>query len=464
MIVPRSTTVASHIAAFMAGVVLATALLASALPDSGARPARDRYATLDALAQALSFILNEYVDEVEERDLVYAGIRGMVRSLDRHSSFLGPKSYQRLREDTEGEFGGVGFELAEAPAGAQPDYPVVAGLVTGSPAHRAGIREGDRVVTIDGRSTLGGAADPTAAARRVRQLGALLRGPAGTRIELAIAAGGGQETERRVLVRERVKVPTVEWLALPPGVGYISISKFQEATSADTEAALRALRARFGGQLGAVLLDLRGNPGGLYDQAVRVSDLFLDDGLIVRVTSRGGRHTESEVAHQPGTWTGFPMIVLVDQGSASAAEIVAGALQDHGRATVLGLPSYGKGSVQTFLDLADGSGLKLTTSRYYTPSGRSLEGAGIQPDLVVEAFEAEVIAAGAPEGSRPHASAAGGSDSISARIPAGVPARVRARLEEDLQLRVSYQTALGWLRKGPAARERVGARSKAASP
>ena len=463
MIVPRSTTVASHIAAFMAGVVLATALLASALPSSGARPPRDRYATLDALAQALSFILTEYVDEVEERDLVYAGIRGMVRSLDRHSSFLGPRSYQRLREDTEGEFGGVGFELAEAPAGAQPAYPVVEALVTGSPAHRAGIRNGDRVVEIDGRPTLGAPAD-AAAARRVRQLGALLRGPAGTRIELAIAAGDGNEPQRRVLVRERVKVPTVDWIALPPGVGYISISKFQEATSADTEAALRALRARFGGRLGAVLLDLRGNPGGLYDQAVRVSDLFLDQGLIVRVTSRGGRHTESETAHQPGTWSGFPMIVLVDQGSASAAEIVAGALQDHGRATVLGLPSYGKGSVQTFLDLADGSGLKLTTSRYYTPSGRSLEGAGIQPDLVVEAFEAEVIAAGAPEGSRPHASAAGGSGAISARIPAGVPAGVRARLEEDLQLRVSYQTALGWLRKGPAARQRVGERSQATSP
>jgi carboxyl-terminal processing protease len=463
VIVPRSTTVASHIAAFMAGVVLATALVAGALPDSSARPARDRYATLDALAQALSFILNEYVDEVHERDMVYAAIRGMVRSLDRHSSFLGPRSYQRLREDTEGEFGGVGFELVEAQGGARPGYPVVEGLVVGSPAHRAGIREGDRVVEIEGRSTLGeGGGQPLA--QRVRQLGALLRGPAGTRIELAIASGDGGRAERRVLVRERVKVPTVEWFALPPGVGYISIRKFQEATSNDVEAALRALRSRFGGRLRALMLDLRGNPGGLYDQAVRVSDLFLAEGLIVRVTSRGGRHTETEVAHKAGSWTGFPMIVLVDQGSASAAEIVAGALQDHGRATVIGLPSYGKGSVQTFLDLSDGSGLKLTTSRYYTPAGRSLEGAGIQPDLVVETFEADVIAAGVPEGSRPHASAAGASGGIGARIPAGLPAGVRARLEEDLQLRVSYQTALGWLRSGPGARERVGERSQAASP
>ncbi|HLU65256.1 MAG TPA: S41 family peptidase [Kofleriaceae bacterium] len=459
----RSTVVASHVAAFLAGVVLATALLAHALPDSSARRSRDRYATLDAFAEALSYIQSEYVDEVKERDLVYAAIRGMVRELDRHSAFLGPRSYQRLREDTEGEFGGVGFELGAPPEGARHRHPVVEGLVAGSPADRAGIRDGDRVIELGGRPTVEQGAGAAAVERRARQLASLLRGQAGTRLELVVARGDAGRAQRRVLVRERIKVPTVEWFALPPRVGYISIRKFQDATSADCEAALRHLKSELGGSIGVLLLDLRGNPGGLYDQAVQVSDLFLEGGLIVKVSSRGGRHVETEVARPHGTWSGFPMIILVDQGSASAAEIVAGALQDHGRATVLGLPSYGKGSVQTFLDLADGSGLKLTTSRYFTPSGRSLEGAGIQPDIVVEAFEPEVITASPAQGSRPHATPAGEDGAIDAKIPPGLPVAIRARLEEDLQLRVSYQTALGWLRSRARERTRSPLRSSSSS-
>jgi carboxyl-terminal processing protease len=468
--VRRSTLVASHVAAFLGGVVLATALVARAVPDSSSRSARDRYATLDSFAQALSYIASEYVDEVPERDLVYAAIGGMVRQLDRHSAFLKPKSYQRLREDTEGEFGGVGFELAEAPEGARPPYPVVESLIAGSPADRAGIHEGDRVITIDGVKTLD--ADPKASKaaesgdRRARRLGALLRGPAGTRLDLSIQAVAGGATARKVLVRELVKVPTVEWMVLPPRVGYVSIRRFQEATSADVEAALREIKTKIGAAPGALLLDLRGNPGGLYDQGVRVADLFLDEGLIVKVVSRGGRHVETEVAQEAGTWKGFPMIVIVDQGSASAAEIVAGALQDHGRATVLGLPTYGKGSVQTFLDLADGSGLKLTTARYVTPSGRSLEGTGIQPDIVVEAFEAEVISATPSKGTRPHAPGAGAAKPNGAKIPPGVPDDVRSRLEEDLQLKVAYETALGWLRSRGASgtKSRDASRDRSSAP
>jgi carboxyl-terminal processing protease len=443
--VRRSTIVASHVAAFLAGVVLATALVARAMPDSSGRSSRDRYATLDSFAQALSYIGNEYVDEVQERDLVYAAIGGMVRSLDRHSAFLRPRSYQRLREDTEGEFGGVGFELGEPPPDTSPAYPVVDDLIQGSPADRAGIHEGDRVVEIGGRKTVEPEAKG-AAAKRVRRLGAMLRGPVGTRIELAVSRPDRDLVERRVLVRELVKVPTVEWMVLPSRIGYLSIRRFQEATGADCEASLRAIRQEIGGPPGAVILDLRGNPGGLYDQGVRVADLFLERGLIVKVVSRGGRHIETEIAHEAGTWRGFPMIVIVDQGSASAAEIVAGALQDHGRATVLGLPTYGKGSVQTFLDLSDGSGLKLTTARYVTPSGRSLEGSGIQPDLVVEAFEAEVVSAEPGKGTRPHASGSGAAAPIGVKIPASVPEDVRARLEDDYQLRVSWETAAGWLR------------------
>ncbi|HKE13484.1 MAG TPA: S41 family peptidase [Kofleriaceae bacterium] len=458
----RSRLAASHLASFLAGVVVATSLLARALPDRTGGPspaARDRYATLDSLAQALSYILGEYVDEIAERDLVYAAIGGMVRSLDRHSAFLPPTSYQRLREDTEGEFGGVGFELAAPPPGARPPYPVISDLIADSPAARAGLHDNDRVVEVAGRRTVD-AADHTPADRRMRQLGALLRGPAGTRIELAVSPPAAHRVDRRVLVRQRVKVPTVEWLALPPAIGYVAIRRFQEATSADCDAALRALRARFGRDPRALVLDLRGNPGGLYDQAVRVADLFLSSGVIVKVVSRAGQTVETETARAPGTWEGFPMIALIDQGSASAAEIVAAALQEHGRATVMGLPSFGKGSVQTFLDLADGSGIKLTTARYYTPRGRSLESSGIQPDIRVEAFEPELVTGGRRAGKRRAAAGSGAAASIDARMPLGVTAEVLQRMEEDYQLRVSYETARGWL-KSP---EKVPSRASRSLP
>ena len=307
-------------------------------------------------------------------------------------------------------------------------------------------------------------ADRAPVDRRMRQLGALLRGPAGTRIELAVSPAGVDRVDRRELVRQRVKVPTVEWLALPPSIGYVAIHRFQEATSADCDAALRSLRARLGRDPRALILDLRGNPGGLYDQAVRVADLFLARGVIVKVVSRAGQTVETETARAPGTWDGFPMIALIDQGSASAAEIVAAALQDHGRATVMGLPSFGKGSVQTFLDLADGSGIKLTTARYYTPGGRSLESSGIQPDIRVEAFAPELVTGRRRPGKRPAAADSGGTTSIDARMPLGVTAEVLQRLEEDYQLRVSYETARGWLKSPEKALSRASRGLPAAPP
>lgn len=447
--VGRSRLLASHLASFLAGAVLATSVFARAVPDRGAaRAARDRYPTLDALAEALSYILHEYVGDTDERDLVYAAIAGMVRTLDRHSAFLRPSGYQRLREDTEGEFGGVGFELGPPLPAARPPYPVVADLIDGSPADRAGLREGDRVVELAGRRLID-AEGRALAHRRLRQVGAGLRGPAGTRLELTISPVGTRRIEKRVLVRERVKVPTVEWLALAPGIGYVAVRRFQEATAADVEAALLGLRARFGRDPGVLVLDLRGNPGGLYDQAVRVADLFLSSGVIVKVVSRAGRSVEIERARAPGTWSTFSMIALIDQASASAAEIVAAALQDHGRATLLGLPSYGKGSMQTFLDLADGSGLKLTTARYYTPAGNSLEGAGIQPDMKVEAFAPEVVTAGPARPERPRASGPGETTSIDARMLSGVPLEVLHRFEEDHQLWVAFETAHRWLVSRP---------------
>jgi carboxyl-terminal processing protease len=388
----------------------------------------------------------------------------MVKTLDRHSAFLRPSGYQRLREDTEGEFGGVGFELAPPLPTARPPYPVVGDLIDGSPAARAGLRDGDRVVELAGRRLVD-AEGRALSYRRMRQVGAGLRGPAGTRLELSISPVGSKRIERRVLVRERVKVPTVEWLALAPGVGYVGVRRFQEATAADVEAALLGLRARFGRDPRVLVLDLRGNPGGLYDQAVRVADLFLSSGVIVKVVSRAGKSVEIERARAPGTWSSFPMIALVDQASASAAEIVAAALKDNRRATLLGLPTYGKGSVQTFLDLADGSGLKLTTARYYTPAGNSLEGAGIQPDIKVEAFEPEVVTARPAVPARPRASGPGETTSIDARMRSGVPPEVLHRFEGDHQLWVAFDEAHRWLGSRPARPPAVRRRSpRAPSP
>lgn len=417
----------THAAAFLCGVIVAGSVAADAVPTQ--TRARDRYRTLDAFAEALSYISNQYVDAVDERKLVYGAVKGMVDQLDAHSTFLPPQRYERLRQDTEGEFAGVGVTLGEGPQDDSP--PVIDAVIAGSPAARAGLHVKDRVLEVDGRATVkdGKPINP-------QSLHSKVRGRAGTRLRLSIERDGWAAPRAFELVREQVKVPTVEWFYIANGIGYIGVSKFQEATAADVRSALVAIEARASGKkIRGVILDLRGNPGGLLDQAIRTADLFIDEGPIVTVGGRKGTTVEREVARSAGTFRGFPMMALIDQGSASAAEIVAGALQDHKRATLVGLPSYGKGSVQTFLDLKDGSGLKLTTARYYTPSGKSLEAVGIKPDVEVEAFEGDDIVAGDPD--------EGGGDEM-AEEEADVPARttkveIRERIEDDYQLRTAYQ-------------------------
>lgn len=420
----RKRSAGSHLAAFLCGAVVATAVVADAVPSRSGN--RERYAALDSFAEALAYISSSYVDQVDERTLLYAAVRGMIGDLDPHSAFLPPRHYQRLREDTAGEFGGVGITLGEPPDASEPSWPIVEQVVGGSPADRAGIRPGDRIVTIGEAETAGKTRLPA------RAWSSRLRGSAGTRVSVSFHRAGWEAPRQMALVREQVKLPTVTTALLAGRVAYIKLGRFQEATSGDVAAALADLRQRSGGTLRALLLDLRGNPGGLLDQAVAIADLFLDGGVIVTVAGRGGLIVEEHTAHAHGTWTGFPMIVLVDQASASAAEIVAGALQDHRRAEIAGLRTYGKGSVQTFLDLADGSGLKLTTARYLTPNGQSLEGTGIKPDLDIEAFEPEVITAGPGE-----------ADSEPGRTTTGTAGRSGATISDitagDHQLRTAHQ-------------------------
>ncbi len=408
-------------------MVLATAVVSQALPR---RSNRDRYRTLDTFAQALAYISNNYVDRVDERSVLYGGIKGMVSRLDPHSSFLPPRRYKRLRQDTEGQFGGVGIMLTDG-VGPSP-APIVDTVIPGSPAALAGIVVDDRLLAIDGRATSGkGVATRRAAAWHSR-----LRGRAGSNIVLRVLRASWKQPRDLTLVRARVKVLTVDSFSLGAGLGYIAIKKFQEATLSDVRAALRGLRKRSGGTIRGVVLDLRGNPGGLLDQGIAVADLFLDRGIIVSVIGRTAADTSKEYAHARGTWSGFEMVVLVDKGTASSAEILAGALQDHKRAKVLGLTTFGKGSVQTFLDLKDGSGLKLTTARYFTPAGKSLEHVGITPDIRVEAFAGETFTVAAkPAGRDP-----GKSASTSASVGGSIDAKLQRKLEDDHQLSVGYQT------------------------
>jgi carboxyl-terminal processing protease len=383
---------ASHAAAFAAGAVLATAVVASAVPRADVT----RFKTIDAFAQALATVEANYVDATDEKKLLYDAARGMLHNLDPHSTFLPPSRYQHLRQDTEGEFGGVGVTLAPGELDdarpSVPPYPTIQDVVHGSPAELAGLQLDDSLVAVDGETT-------AEAGHEKRDAGTWenrLRGASGTRVTVSILRTGWHDPKPFVLVRAQVKQPSVRHDVLDKGIGYLAITRFSEATGPDVVAALGKLRQQ--GALGALVLDLRNDPGGLVDQAIAVADQFLDSGTIVTIRGRKGS-VETQVAHKGGAGVGVPIVALVDQGTASAAEILAAALHDQGRAELVGVPTYGKGTVQTFYDLEDGSGLKLTTARYYTPSGNSLESKGIIPDVTVEVFAPEEIVAGGGNGS-----------------------------------------------------------------
>ncbi|HET6440588.1 MAG TPA: S41 family peptidase [Anaeromyxobacter sp.] len=328
------------------------------------------YRALDVFARALESIENVYVEPVQEQDLVYGAIDGMVARLDPHSAFYRPEAYRQVREETAGVFDGVGLELS-----------VEAGLLTvvspmaDSPAEKAGIRPGDRVVSIDQVSTRD---MPLADATR------RLRGPAGSAVVVEVMREGFESPQRLSLLRDRVHAQSVEWRVLDADRGYLylRVKSFQERTDSSAMRALDEGRAAVHGEIRGMVLDLRNNPGGLVDPAVRLADLFLPAGIIVVTEGRDKRDVEVRRAHEKGTEPGYPLIVLVNRGTASASEIVAGALQDNGRAVILGSQTFGKGSVQTIIEMDDGSGLKLTTARYYTPHHRSIQEQGITPDVL----------------------------------------------------------------------------------
>ena len=355
----------------MNGFASLLVLSLAAAPASPAPPPDDAtYRQLELFARVLSYVQNNYVEKVDERQLVYGAIRGMLDTLDPHTVFMPPELFKEMKIDTSGEFGGLGLDVVK-----RGDALIVVSPLDDTPAARAGIQPGDEILAIDGESTLG---------MDVARASARMRGPAGQRVTLTLMRAGFQQPQDIVLLRDHVRIVSVQG-ALYGGIGWVRLKNFQERTDASLKRELDRLRTENGGrELSGLVLDLRNNPGGLLDQAVAVSDRFLPGQLtIVSTRGRAGRSLTEEKSKDPGTEPDYPMVVLVNAGSASASEVVAGALQDHGRATVLGTQTFGKGSVQTVIELEDGSGLKLTIARYYTPKGRSIQERGIEPDFEV---------------------------------------------------------------------------------
>jgi carboxyl-terminal processing protease len=364
-VVPRLGVVAAVALAFYAG------LSADHAASAARRGAQAPYRPLDVFSEVLAAVQNNYVEPVEEKELVYGAIDGLVARLDPHSAFMRPDLYRAMRDETSGEYDGIGVEVTIA----KGELTVVSPLAD-SPGERAGLRPGDRILAIDGEPT------------REMSLGEATRrfkGPVGSKVVLEVMREGFGAPQKLTLLRDRVRAQSVEWKVVDPESHYVyaRVKSFSERTDRSLSRALDDARTQLHGEVGGLVLDLRNNPGGLLDQGVRVADLFLAGGVIVSTEGRGGRNVEVEKAREKDTEPRYPMIVLVNKGTASASEIVAGALQDHGRAVIMGTATFGKASVQTIIELEDGSGLKLTVARYYTPKHRSIQELGITPDVVV---------------------------------------------------------------------------------
>jgi carboxyl-terminal processing protease len=323
------------------------------------------YKSLKTLTDVLDFIEKQYVDKVDTGKLIEKAIQGMVQSLDPHSAFLPPEAFDELKEDTTGEFGGIGIEITM-----QKGIITVISPIEGTPAYEAGIKAGDSIIKVDGQST-----QDMALWEAVKKM----RGPKGTPVTITVFRKGEPEPIDFKLIRAIIPIDSVRSATLKPGYGYVWITSFRQNTSEELEKALQTLESG-DTPLKGLVMDLRYNPGGLLDQSVMVADLFIEKGLIVSIKGRSEAGKEFK-AHPNKVKRTYPMVVLVNGGSASASEIVAGALQDHKRALILGTTSFGKGSVQTVERLPDGYGLKLTIARYYTPNGRAIQAQGITPDI-----------------------------------------------------------------------------------
>ncbi len=352
-------------AVFLIGV-----LIGSGQSQKVSALSNNMYEDLKVFTDVIGLIQKDYVEETKSNDLIQGAIKGMLETLDPHSSYMPPTMFKEMQEETKGRFEGLGIEIT-----LKDGILTVVSPIEGTPAFRAGVLAGDQIIKIDGETTKN-----FTLVDSVKRL----RGPRGTKVTITIIREGLPKPKDFTLVRDVIPVRSVRHELLEKNYGYVRISQFQEKTDSDFEKAMKALEEESKGALKGLVLDLRNNPGGLLDQAVKISDHFIDSGIIVSIDGRREEAKQKWPAHPDGTATRYPLIVLVNGGSASGAEIVAGAIQDHGRGILVGTQTFGKGSVQTIIPLKDGSGLRLTTARYYTPSGRSIQAKGIVPDIIVK--------------------------------------------------------------------------------
>ena len=329
---------------------------------------KNTYKSLKTFSEVLDLVEKNYVEPVNSEQLIQGAINGIIKSLDPHSAFMTAEQHKDMEIETKGSFGGLGIEITIL-----KDVLTVVSPIEDTPAYRAGIKAGDQILKIDGRSTK----DIT-----VNEAVKQLRGSEGTQVTITIFQEGMGSPRDVVLTRDIIKIRTIRTKVYDGQIGYIRVVAFQERTVEDMRKALLELQTQ-AKPLKGIILDMRNNPGGLLHQAVGMSDLFLKSGDIVSTRGRSKAMESRSVARDEGNEPTCPVIVLVNEGTASAAEIVAGALQDNGRAVILGTQTFGKASVQTIIPLEDGSALKLTTAQYYTPKGRSIQAEGISPDIVV---------------------------------------------------------------------------------
>jgi carboxyl-terminal processing protease len=348
--------------------------LAMALPVTGHTKADPKqqemtYRYLETFANVLSILQDNYVEEIEAKEAIEGAINGLLLSLDPHSAYLKPENYREFRNETNGSFTGIGIKIT-----LEDGVITVIAPIADTPADRAGIKAHDKIIKIDGEATKG--KTPFDAVK-------IMRGPKGTEVTLTIYRDGWDSSRDFTMRRSEIPLQSVKSLLLKPGFGYLRISNFQRNTTNELTTHIEELQET--SPLRGLILDLRNNPGGLLDQAVSVSDLFLEDGLIVYTRGRNKDQDVTFEAKADNTLGRFPLVLLVNGGTASASEIVAGSVQDHRRGVIVGTNTFGKGSVQSIIPLNDGAGLKMTTAHYYTPSGRSIQVTGITPDVTVKA-------------------------------------------------------------------------------
>lgn len=352
---------------FVFGLMFSKSInMASALQSDG----KDEYKVLKTFTDVIGLVEKNYVDKVDIQALVEGAIKGMLVVLDPHTSYMNKELYKSLKEETAGEFGGLGIEI-----NVKDNLLTVVSPIEDSPAFRAGIKSGDQIIKIG---------DEFAKNLGLEDAVKKMRGPKGTTVKLYIHRKGRKDLLPVSIVRDVIKVKSVRYRSLDSNYGYIRLAQFQDNSSNEFYSALEKLSGKDGKQLKGLIVDVRNNPGGLLNEAIRIADLFLKEGVVVYTEGRLESQKQKYYAHDDSNEPEYPIILLVNEGSASASEIIAGALQDHKRALILGKQTFGKGSVQTVLPMEDGDALRLTTALYYTQSGRSIQAEGIKPDIEVE--------------------------------------------------------------------------------